>query len=61
MNKPDWKDAPWWANYLAMDANGVWCWFADKPRPHYSGWACGDKFEVAGVSPGWRNSLEGRP
>ena len=24
MNKPDWKDAPEWANYLAMDNSGEW-------------------------------------
>lgn len=34
MNKPDWKDAPEWANWLAQDevANGeCWVWFEDKP------------------------------
>lgn len=29
--KPDWKDAPEWANFLAMDADGVWAWFEKKP------------------------------
>lgn len=30
--KPDWKDAPEWANWLAMDGNGTWVWFAAKPQ-----------------------------
>jgi len=25
--KPDWKDAPEWANYLAKDENSEWWWF----------------------------------
>ena len=29
--KPDWKDAPEWANYLAMDEDGYWCWYLRKP------------------------------
>lgn len=30
-NKPDWKDAPEWANWLAMDENGNWFWYQYKP------------------------------
>ena len=30
--KPDWKDAPDWANYLAMDSDGSWHWYASKPK-----------------------------
>lgn len=29
--KPDWKDAPEWANYLTLDDQG-WYWFEDKPK-----------------------------
>jgi hypothetical protein len=29
--KPDWKDAPKWANYLVMEPNGTWWWFQEKP------------------------------
>jgi hypothetical protein len=32
MNKPDWKDAPKWAQWLAMDSDGEWWWFEEKPR-----------------------------
>lgn len=29
--KPDWKDAPGWAKWLAMDGCGDWYWYEDKP------------------------------
>lgn len=32
MTKPDWKDAPYWAKYLAMDDNLRWNWFSDLPE-----------------------------
>ena len=31
MNKPDWKDAPEWANYLAMDSDEEWYWHEMEP------------------------------
>jgi hypothetical protein len=30
--KPDWKNAPLWADWLAMDGDGIWVWFQDKPE-----------------------------
>lgn len=30
--KPDWKDAPEWAKWLAQDGDGKWVWFENKPR-----------------------------
>jgi hypothetical protein len=32
MSKPDWKDAPKWANWLAMDGDGQWWWYEDEPK-----------------------------
>lgn len=29
--KPDWKDAPEWANWLAMDGDGRWNWYNCEP------------------------------
>ena len=29
--KPDWKDAPEWAMWLAMDEDGEWWWYEDEP------------------------------
>jgi len=31
MSKPDWGDAPEWANYLAMDDDYTWWWYEKKP------------------------------
>lgn len=31
--KPDWRYSPEWARYTAMDADGAWRWYQDKPRP----------------------------
>lgn len=36
--KPDWKDAPYWAHYLAQDANSDWFFFEEEPQ-----W---DRFEL---------------
>lgn len=30
--KPDWKDAPEWANWLAEDSNNGWFWYEFKPE-----------------------------
>lgn len=38
--KPDWKDAPEWAQWLAMDADGAWYWYEKHPtyvRPENEG------------------------
>ena len=32
MRKPNWKDAPEWAMYLAQDAVGSWCWYQEMPE-----------------------------
>ena len=29
--KPDWKDAPEWAQFVAMDSDGSWYWYGTKP------------------------------
>jgi hypothetical protein len=29
--KPDWKDAPEWAMWLAQDEDGDWFWYENKP------------------------------
>jgi hypothetical protein len=29
--KPEWKKAPKWAQWLAMDLDGEWWWFEEKP------------------------------
>ena len=29
--RPAWKDAPEWARWLAMDEDGSWWWYAERP------------------------------
>ena len=29
--KPDWKDAPKWAKWLAQDSDAWWFWYEHKP------------------------------
>jgi len=62
MCKPEWKDAPEWANYLAMDWIGDWYWYHEKPRLSDSTWETGGAVRLATHSyHGWQQSLEGRP
>jgi hypothetical protein len=64
MTKPDWKDAPKWARYVAMDSGGAWYWYEGMPKlgstSHYSN---GHKYELAHTEeyPGWDRTLEARP
>jgi hypothetical protein len=39
--KPDWKDAPEWANWLAMEPNGEWFWYQVRPQITRYGWQFG--------------------
>ena len=62
--KPDWKNAPNWANWLAMDSTGEWWWFAKKPEMTKGKYW--DEFEgmiSRAIDPmaSWKESLEARP
>lgn len=64
--KPDWKDAPDWANYLAMDGSGFWYWYEFKPTRVRIGGAAGYWGEIEGRCQiddriKWEDSLEKRP
>lgn len=49
--KPDWKDAPEWARWLTMDADGTWCWFEFEPISSRGVWAAlGGYHKEAGIS-----------
>lgn len=60
--KPDWKDAPEWAQWLAMDGDGVWYWHQCQPEWEDSlgEWRSGETIESAAF---FRptDSLESRP
>lgn len=38
MSKPNWKDAPMWATYLAMDSTSIWYWHEHEPKQKYGLW-----------------------
>jgi hypothetical protein len=67
MNKPDWKDAPEWARWLAMDGDGSWWWYEQKPRwiKLTSQWwrkaGSHKTFAIEGVGPKPYGTLEQRP
>lgn len=61
MNKPDWKNAPEWANYWARDMDGEEVWFENRPTLSSSFWDVEHgKCETAGQDTTWRNSLSKR-
>lgn len=59
--KPDWKNAPSWAKYLAMDDAGFWYWFERKPEESCGFWASNYQISQAGKSKCWNETLEARP
>ena len=65
--KPDWKDAPEWANYLAQDKNGECNWFSHKPKPEaqWERWNYSQQGAVHTrallVVENWKETLEKRP
>ena len=47
--KPDWRDAPEWASWLAQDDGGWWYWYEDKPYIHDGfEWVSNSKYSFAG-------------
>lgn len=68
MNKPDWKDAPEWAQWLACDHNGCWWWWEYEPEIEGLEWISempGEGMEYAGKyfesNISWLATLERRP
>lgn len=61
--KPNWEDAPEWAKWLAMDSDGQWTWFSNKPlkdHDYWDGYQKGQYLVAQGIC-GWNKSLEKRP
>lgn len=62
--KPDWKNAPEWANYVAMDKVGDWYWYEDEPIPSHDYWLMTTgrikRIDVDDL-PKWNATLERRP
>lgn len=60
--KPDWKDAPEWANYLAMDSNGEWFWYECPPESGSKTWiVSGGDYTYAEQDYSWTETKEARP
>lgn len=64
--KPDWKDAPEWAQWLGLESDGTWYWHEMKPELEIDGkfglWGSDGKFKEAELDvSGWQTSLEPRP
>jgi hypothetical protein len=62
--KPEWKDAPAWARWLAMDDTGSWVWFEKKPiiKDGRKFWETEEKYMCKFADfPNWKQSLEERP
>jgi len=60
--KPNWKDAPEWANYLAQDEDSVWYWFENKPQASIRMWMeYKGEYKIANPSKSWKKSLEKKP
>lgn len=65
--KPDWEDAPAWAQWRAQCKDGYWIWFRSKPRlvKRYGYWTSTNPTRlIAGFedpTPDWTNTLEERP
>lgn len=60
--KPKWEDAPEWAKFLAMDADGIWFWYENRPFLGSGRFMNnGGLAEWARFSPDWPSTLESRP
>jgi hypothetical protein len=61
--KPQWKNAPQWANYLAQDRDCQWWWYATKPRKLGIAYfpTSGDAECVEHKNDYWKSTLEHRP
>ena len=63
MNKPEWSEAPEWAQYLAQDADGEWYWFELQPSKESEYWflaSCVGQSQRVFAEP-WTRTLEPRP
>lgn len=67
MDKPDWSEAPEWAEWLAQDRDGQWGWYEVEPRqsPYADTWFWEDgEWEEAAdhaMNENWTSTLEQRP
>ncbi len=65
---PSWLDAPAGYDYRAMDSDGSWWWFKNRPYTEtfgsHDGWDCDDGLLQARgptIYPNWKDTLQARP
>lgn len=67
MGKPSWKDAPDWAQWLAMARDGGWTWFPTEPYaiPEHGAWGVFSWLVLyaghSDPSDDWQSTKERRP
>ena len=65
MNKPEWRNAPDWAEWMAQDEDGQWGWYENEPPLGSWSWIWeGGEWadcNFDGRSDDWTASLEPRP
>jgi hypothetical protein len=60
--QPNWDDAPEWSNWLAMDADGSWAWYATKPNPTLNYFSTNGRYaRITIPKKEWEKSLQQRP
>ena len=60
--KPNWADAPEWANWLAQDENANWTWYETEPKVGMGYFATNDRCDnIKLKNPNWKQSLQHRP
>jgi hypothetical protein len=59
---PDWKRAPPWAKFVAMDSSGAWWWYEERPAlaEDLGIWTASGHKTAAVVHQGWVSSLSER-
>jgi hypothetical protein len=64
--KPEWKNAPDWAQWLAQDEDGEWWWYELEPKQACTdAWSEWEGLHRAAFVPRhnaeWKDTLEARP
>ena len=60
MRKPNWNNAPEWANWVAQNRDGSWHWFEKEPEPYLGLWVSTGKRENI-LELGWEKILRKKP
>jgi hypothetical protein len=64
-DKPEWKDAPNYAEYLAQNYDGSWYWYSRKPINRNQKWekqiSSHESSEPSIKIKDWKNTIESRP